>query len=68
MEWVSVNDRLPEKGERVLICTNLPFVCEGYLGRENNRFVRNNTYIVESSLGKVTHWQPLPEPPKEDKK
>lgn len=62
-EWVSVDERLPTPGERV-IATDGQFVGEGYFdsccgwfryGGFEWRF-----FDVE---GDVTHWMPLPEPP-----
>lgn len=59
MEWFSVKDRLPEKGDRVL----------AYLrGNEMAVAVYNGETFVdiinESLRWWVTHWMPLPEPPK----
>lgn len=62
--WVSVKDRLSEKDVRVLVYTRNRFVstlCHediDYL-EENGKFYRynGNQYI--------SHWMPLPEPPKE---
>lgn len=62
-EWVSVEDRLPTPGERV-IATDEQFVGEGYIdsccrwyryGGFEWRF-----FDIERD---VTHWMPLPEPP-----
>ena len=49
-EWISVEDRLPEKLDTYLVCckdglVTMAFFCERF----------NNT---------VTHWMPLPEAPK----
>lgn len=61
-EWIGVKDRLPEELRRVLV-----FVPEkrGLMGKPdidtdrvaNGRWVRWGEY--------VTHWMPLPEPPKD---
>ena len=61
-EWISVKDRLPEKiGE--------------YLVVYESCYVRESSYIRISlfyeghfnfKFGTVTHWMPLPEPPKEE--
>ncbi len=60
MEWISVKDRLPEEGERVIA-----FCSDGII--RLNRLEYGNFPII---LGKgcshigTTHWMPLPEPPK----
>ena len=69
--WISINDRLPEVDKEVLVLTNgcirvwsliqpnkeLADVCweddYGYFQRDEG-------------IGMVTHWMPLPEPPKEE--
>jgi Protein of unknown function (DUF551) len=65
MEWISVKDRLPDKGEEV-----------GYVfdGKNIRRDVYapgfNGKWETENSMGwyvtveNITHWMPLPEPPK----
>ena len=77
-EWISVNDRLPIEEakayeqewceeypefivmiERGLLPTTL------YYDWENNEWFRINT-TFERETYKVTHWMPLPEPPKEE--
>ena len=64
-QWIPVTERLPEIQQKILVycesktirkhvtaCTYMG----GYLGaKQFSRHVRN-----------VTHWMPLPEPPKED--
>ena len=57
--WISVNDRLPRCGERVLV-TNDGSVWEAYLSI-SHKWVRQEFVWA----AKVTHWMPLPEPPKE---
>ena len=58
-KWISVEERLPPCGERVLI-TEGSAVFEAYLSI-SNKWVRNGIGWMEC----VTHWMPLPEPPKE---
>ena len=47
-EWVSVKDRLPEKGKRVLVYWDDGFDIGEYVGGE---------------VGDDVYWMPLPEPP-----
>ena len=64
-EWISVKERLPEPFEIVLVHTPeeklFPTVCEGYLA--NYGIWYTGFYMREPD--EVTHWMPLPEPPKE---
>ena len=63
-EWVSVNDRLPEAGGYVVcIAKRNPF----------SRFmpmvarIEKNGWanpITEQYISEVTHWMPIPQPPK----
>lgn len=66
--WIPVSERLPEPGERVLICFDGGFVCEGYhKGLAWDRY-NNPLGTIEEWMGSnVTHWRPLPEPPKGDR-
>lgn len=63
-EWISVKDRLPEPFVSVLVHTPgekpFPTVHEGFI---------SNDGIWQSAMfrrepGEVTHWQPMPQPPK----
>lgn len=56
--WVSVKERFPEQGERVLV-TNGGFVCESFLNEENE-WQRGGTKLFFMT---PTHWMPLPPPP-----
>jgi len=53
--WISVKDRLPELGTVVLVAKDI--------GSVNTTYFGVNGFRDES----VTHWMPLPEPPKEEK-
>ena len=63
-EWISVEDRLPEPFVSVLVQMPgeepFPTVREGFI---------SNDGIWQSAMfrrepGEVTHWQPMPQPPK----
>lgn len=59
-EWISVDERLPETRETILYF-NGEWVDACYFDGDN--FMTLDTY--ESSIvDNVTHWMPLPEPPK----
>ena len=72
MKWISVKDRLPDEDEQVLI-----FGLEGYdVGTYSPEGAETIQFLVsiDSSSGFnymnyhycVSHWMPLPEPPKGD--
>ena len=57
--WVKVSERLPEKGERVL-CNSIYGVQIGWLTIKGDwQFTNGGSQIS------ITHWQPLPTPPKD---
>ena len=61
-EWISVKEKMPEKGERVLFRVE-GFVGEGYLNI-NNRWIRSDLFDVEVLFETpVTHWMPMPKEP-----
>lgn len=63
MEWISVKNELPKKMEYVLLYDSKYHVT--HIGAR----VDNGYYIsltMDQSRINITHWMPLPEPPKED--
>lgn len=63
MTWISVDDRLPEPG-----MINEVLVIDRLERRIANIDAESGTWqdsFVFETLHHVTHWQPLPEPPKE---
>lgn len=60
-QWISVKDRLPDEGASVLICTNEGI--RSVSARYGNRFFI--TIVEAFTVDTVTHWMPLPEPPKD---
>ena len=64
-DWISVKDNLPEEEERVLgfdgNCQMGCFVCV-YTFRDGD-FIDDEGFSYACS--EVTHWMPLPAPPKE---
>lgn len=86
-EWISVNDRLPDKPGHYLICTSMNYWHGGCMDiNENHKHGPNGTpagydgttmsvldcyYDVTRDWNRVcnrhvTHWMPLPTPPKEE--
>jgi len=76
--WISVEDELPEKGDIVIVMqdaygnihfTACEFISAMQLCDVTDFHVRSDAYLgitkkAEITLGAVTHWMPLPEPPK----
>ena len=62
-EWISVKDRLPEEKVNCIVhykhayCDNDGYWAIGICFYDGEKFQLNSAY-------KVTHWMPLPEPPK----
>jgi hypothetical protein len=59
-EWISVEDRLPEINEEVLIYPSGWIMCGSFDGE---------TWVDEDRVNPVfhvTYWMPLPMPPKEE--
>ena len=62
-EWISVDDRLPEEKVNCIVhykhsyCDNDDYWAIGICFYDGEKFQLNSAY-------KVTHWMPLPEPPK----
>lgn len=67
--WISVEDRLPETDDRVLVwyCDKDGdfFPAVGRYGEKEERWI---TDVDDNDHAwppvKITHWMPLPEPPK----
>lgn len=67
-EWILVKDRLPEKGQikryphcsKDVIATDGHKVYLAYYEGENWQDATNDLGFTTT----ITHWQPLPEPPK----
>ena len=67
-KWISVEDRLPEIGARVLLCgkyENQAIIAYCATGYFDSITYREHWGADINSVAEVTHWQPLPEPPAE---
>ena len=66
-KWISVEERLPELETEVLVWCG-KFVCMAHYGRADSYEPVFWDYDCEGCRDelypKVTHWMPLPEPPK----
>lgn len=62
-EWISVNDKLPTTKDDVLMVVDGRIVELGWYGQHSGIWHRAYTDV---RVCIVTHWMPLPEPPKED--
>ena len=68
IEWISVDDRLPENGDDIIMCFDDGGVALGTYDPEtgdwfwlkNKEDYLDVTWVVKK---KVTYWMPLPEPP-----
>ena len=61
-QWVSVEDRLPEPGARVIV-TDGVFVGEWYKAVDGT-WNRYSGVPIQVSIGRTpTHWMPLPDAP-----
>ena len=71
-EWISVEDRMPEIGARVLLCgeyENQAISAYCAIGYFDSITYREHWGADISGVAEVTHWQTLPEPPEQgDKK
>jgi hypothetical protein len=66
-EWISVKDRLPETSELVLQridrVDEFPTFDLGLYYPEEKRWINR---LSSKYTCTVTHWMPIPEPPKDD--
>lgn len=78
MEWISIEDKLPENKQTVLAL--ISYLHDGkpeqiyhvaeytYYFHDNQIWqvqVGNSQYDLYGNIEGVTHWMPLPEPPKQ---
>lgn len=62
-DWISVDERLPEKsGEYIIAAPISDKILVTVLGFYGVWFERQSGELKDQT--KVTHWMPLPEPPK----
>lgn len=77
MEWISVEDRLPEIGREVIVYRpykdvgkQITALCRYIRYEEATDYFWDNNYPgsgenIHTMSARITHWMPLPDPPKE---
>lgn len=63
-KWIPTDERLPEHGD-VVLCHHKHFDCQVICQWDK----RSNVWLDDKwtyGTGCITHWMPLPEPPKEE--
>ena len=63
--WISVDDRMPPYGQRVLVINETYNEKNGYTKYNSGVTIRQPHLDFTFWGFKITHWMPLPEPPKE---
>jgi uncharacterized protein DUF551 len=58
-QWISVKDRLPEKEKKVLVYAK-------YFETTQDSLTKYGDWLDSDPQANITHWMPLPEPPKEN--
>ena len=66
-KWISVKDKLPEEGGRYwCYLKHINDLCASYFqwncSYNKNEKIFSDIYLTDGE--QVTHWMPLPEPPK----
>lgn len=57
-KWISVDEQLPKDGQEVMVA----YIHKNEIHQFNLASIIDGTWNV---LTQVTHWHPLPEPPRE---
>ena len=69
-EWISVKEKLPEEGQDVIIAIFDTAKKTYQMMSDSLTFYRNKwVWWTNDPIGNnqdITHWQPLPEPPKKE--
>ena len=62
--WIKVEDGLPEIATNVIACTDDDVILMGKLFENGWALYYADGQCMAEPLHKVSHWQPLPDPPK----
>lgn len=67
-QWISVEDRLPEESGYYLTLLTMERYMVLHFSKKHRKFNCYDTLELSDliPIEEVTHWMPLPEPPKED--
>lgn len=66
-EWISVKERVPDDWKRVLVCIRHKHNPEdGYREIGILHWTKPYGWSMKDNYYEITHWMPLPEPPKEE--
>ena len=67
VKWIPVTERLPERHKNVLCCGARGGMFVGWFANVAAISGGKTTAFVHGGNGRcVTHWMPLPQPPKEE--
>lgn len=68
LEWIDVNERLPEEPGWYLTFSPYENKQGGFIGTDSFRIKFDGMYFKNTfeTFRKVTHWMPLPKPPEND--
>ena len=69
--WISVEDRLPEPENEVIVLAKDKYIDIDQLtddGEGNYYWWKTDRVVIWCEDDKITHWMPIPELPKEEKK
>lgn len=64
MKWISVKEKLPNKNRRVLFYSKNKIIVLGFFS-DDGWTEESSEGICKLNYRNVTHWMPLPNPPKE---
>ena len=62
-QWIPVTERLPEEWVTVLVNTKFGFIATAYIDITGKWRIAETREFMERR--DITHWMPLPEPPKD---
>lgn len=69
-KWIPVTERLPNVGEKVLVLAYANDVLTARMRKQAENgypvFECNGIFLEMAKPGRITHWMPLPQPPKEE--